>query len=246
MTQRNRLASNFINWRIPQTDKLNELASSTNGQTLSVSHSSEVKFPNIQSKSPLAQLEAISSCPITCYLGEETDPHLTTTSFQLHCPSLDMLQPLNVSLVVRGPKLNTVFECYKAQQLSEHLSSKYDQHLNSTGKVPQEHTQDMEVIALKVLKLMQLATPSQCLGAQEGPDITSTNIVVTLGHVQLQRQHPYGFLSSAPPRLTIRPGEARAPAQLPLCPHSSLSAEQLSTTAIPSSVHCHGPSFPMA
>ncbi|KAK4813420.1 hypothetical protein QYF61_004989 [Mycteria americana] len=108
---------------------------------------SEVKFPNIQSKPPLAQLEAISSCPITCYLGEETDPHLSTPSFQvveesnkvspqppflqakqpqvpqplpirlllqtlhqLRCPSLDTLQPLNVSLVGRGPKLNTVFE----------------------------------------------------------------------------------------------------------------------------------------
>ncbi|KAK4823973.1 hypothetical protein QYF61_008592 [Mycteria americana] len=107
----------------------------------------EEKFPNIQSKPPLAQLEAISSCPITCYLGEETDPHLSTTSFQvvvesdevspeppflqakqpqlpqpllirlvlqtlhqLRCPSLDSLQHLNVSLVVRGPKLNTVFE----------------------------------------------------------------------------------------------------------------------------------------
>ncbi|KAK4823411.1 hypothetical protein QYF61_001785 [Mycteria americana] len=92
---------------------------------------SEVKFPNIQSKPPLAQLEAISSHPITCYLGEETDPHLSTTSFQakqsqlpqpllirlvlqtlhqLRCPSLDTLQHLNVPLVVRGPKLNTVFE----------------------------------------------------------------------------------------------------------------------------------------
>ncbi|KAK4827284.1 hypothetical protein QYF61_016430 [Mycteria americana] len=40
-------------------------------------------FPNIQSKPPLVQLEAISSCPITCYLGEETDPHLSTTSFQV-------------------------------------------------------------------------------------------------------------------------------------------------------------------
>ncbi|KAK4824899.1 hypothetical protein QYF61_021414 [Mycteria americana] len=104
-------------------------------------------FPNIQSKPPLAQLEAISSRPITCYLGEETDPHLSTASFQvavesdkvspeppflqakqpqfpqpllirlvlqtlhqLRCPSLDSLQHLNVSLVVRGPKLNTVFE----------------------------------------------------------------------------------------------------------------------------------------
>ncbi|KAK4827587.1 hypothetical protein QYF61_019489 [Mycteria americana] len=44
---------------------------------------SEVKFPNTQSKPPLAQLEAISSCPITCYLGEETDPHLSTTSYQV-------------------------------------------------------------------------------------------------------------------------------------------------------------------
>ncbi|KAK4820403.1 hypothetical protein QYF61_026239, partial [Mycteria americana] len=92
---------------------------------------SEEKFPNIQSKPPLAQLEAISSCPTTCYLGEETDPHLSTTSFQakqsqlpqpllirlllqtlhqLRCPSLDTLQHLNVPLVVGGPKLNTVFE----------------------------------------------------------------------------------------------------------------------------------------
>ncbi|KAK4818988.1 hypothetical protein QYF61_022819 [Mycteria americana] len=88
-------------------------------------------FPNIQPKPPLAQLEAISSCPTASYLGEETDPHLSTTSFQtkqpqfpqpllirlglqtlhqLRCPSLDTLQHLNVSLVVRGPKLNTGFE----------------------------------------------------------------------------------------------------------------------------------------
>ncbi|KAK4830776.1 hypothetical protein QYF61_013609 [Mycteria americana] len=109
-------------------------------------------FPNTQSKPPLAQLEAISSCPITCYLGEETDPHPSTTSFQvvvesdkvspqlpflqakqpqfpqpliirlvlqtlhqLRCPSLDTLQHLNVSLVVRGPKLNTVFEVWPHQ-----------------------------------------------------------------------------------------------------------------------------------
>ncbi|KAK4831772.1 hypothetical protein QYF61_018998 [Mycteria americana] len=51
---------------------------------------SEVKLPNIQSKPPLAQLEAISSCPITCYLGEETDPHLSTTSFQLFVLSMTL------------------------------------------------------------------------------------------------------------------------------------------------------------
>ncbi|GAB0186314.1 hypothetical protein GRJ2_001096700 [Grus japonensis] len=103
--------------------------------------------PNIQSKPPLMQLKTISSHPITCYLGEETNTHLATTSFQvavetnkvapqppflqakqpqfpqpllirlvlqtLHqlcCPSLDTLQHLNVFLVVRGPKLNTVLE----------------------------------------------------------------------------------------------------------------------------------------
>ncbi|KAK4814535.1 hypothetical protein QYF61_022254 [Mycteria americana] len=115
-------------------------------------------FPNIQSKPPMVQLEAISSCPITCYLGEETDPHLSTTSFQvvvesnkvspqppllqakppqlpqpllirlllqtlhqLRCPSLDTLQHLNVSLVVRVPKLNTVFEVRPHQRrVQEH------------------------------------------------------------------------------------------------------------------------------
>ncbi|KAK4816773.1 hypothetical protein QYF61_022771 [Mycteria americana] len=112
----------------------------------------EVKFPNIQSKPPLQQLEAISSRPMACYLGEETDPHLSTTSFQvvvesnkvspqppflqakqpqfpqplpirlvlqtlhqLRCPSLDTLQHLNVSVVGRGPKLNTVFEVWPHQ-----------------------------------------------------------------------------------------------------------------------------------
>jgi len=39
-------------------------------------------FPNIQSKPPLTQLEAIASRPITSYLGEETNTRLTTTSFQ--------------------------------------------------------------------------------------------------------------------------------------------------------------------
>ncbi|KAK4830680.1 hypothetical protein QYF61_012849 [Mycteria americana] len=103
--------------------------------------------PNSQSKPPLVQLEVISSCSIACYLGEETDTHLSTTSFQvvvesgkvspqppflqakqpqfpqlllirlvlqtlhqLRCPSLDLLQHLNVSLVLTGPKLNTGFE----------------------------------------------------------------------------------------------------------------------------------------
>ena len=40
-------------------------------------------FPNIQSEPPLAKLEAVSSCPIASYSGEETDSHLTATSFQV-------------------------------------------------------------------------------------------------------------------------------------------------------------------
>ena len=39
-------------------------------------------FPNIQSKPPLMQLQAISSRPIASYLGEETNTCLTTPSFQ--------------------------------------------------------------------------------------------------------------------------------------------------------------------
>jgi len=39
-------------------------------------------FPNIQSKPPLTQLEAIASRPIASYLGEKTKTCLTTTSRQ--------------------------------------------------------------------------------------------------------------------------------------------------------------------
>ena len=42
---------------------------------------SEKSFPNIHFKHPLTQLEAITSHPVACYLGEETDIHLITTSF---------------------------------------------------------------------------------------------------------------------------------------------------------------------
>jgi len=40
-------------------------------------------FPNIQSKLPLTEREAIASCPIAGYLGEETNTRLTTASFQV-------------------------------------------------------------------------------------------------------------------------------------------------------------------
>ena len=43
----------------------------------------EEAFLNVQSKSPLAQLEAIPSSPIASYMGEEANPHLITTSLQV-------------------------------------------------------------------------------------------------------------------------------------------------------------------
>ena len=45
-------------------------------------YSLEEIFPNVQPESPLAQLEAVPSGPITGYTGEEADPYLTTVSFQ--------------------------------------------------------------------------------------------------------------------------------------------------------------------
>ena len=35
-------------------------------------------FPNFQPKPPLAQLEAIFSCPMACSVAEEIDPHQST------------------------------------------------------------------------------------------------------------------------------------------------------------------------
>ena len=43
----------------------------------------ELVFPNNQSESSLAQLEAIPSSPITSHPREEADPQLTTTSLQV-------------------------------------------------------------------------------------------------------------------------------------------------------------------
>ena len=40
-------------------------------------------FRNVQSKPPLTQLEAISPCPIACYMEEETNTHLITASIQV-------------------------------------------------------------------------------------------------------------------------------------------------------------------
>ncbi|KAK4823855.1 LOW QUALITY PROTEIN: hypothetical protein QYF61_007503 [Mycteria americana] len=60
-------------------------------------------FLNIQSKPPLVQLEAISSCPIACYLAAETDPHLSTTSFQAVVES-DKVSPQPPILQTKQPQ----------------------------------------------------------------------------------------------------------------------------------------------
>ena len=60
-------------------------------------------FPNIQTKPPLVQLEAISSHPITCYLAEETDTHLATTSFQVILES-DKVSPEPPFLQAKQPQ----------------------------------------------------------------------------------------------------------------------------------------------
>jgi len=78
---------------------------------------SEDIFPDIQPKPPLTQLEAIASRPITGYLGEETNPPLTTTSCQgavesdkvspqpplLQTEQPQLPQPLLISLVLQTP-----------------------------------------------------------------------------------------------------------------------------------------------
>jgi len=51
-------------------------------------------FPNIQSKSSLVQLEAVSPCPVTCDLGENNTTHLAITSFQIVVESDKVLPEL--------------------------------------------------------------------------------------------------------------------------------------------------------
>ncbi|KAK4815695.1 hypothetical protein QYF61_005508, partial [Mycteria americana] len=75
-------------------------------------------FPNTQSKPPLAAVESDEVSPQPPFLQAEQPqvPQPLPISLvlqtlpQLRCPSLDTLQPLNVSLGVRGPTLNTAFE----------------------------------------------------------------------------------------------------------------------------------------
>ncbi|KAK4823445.1 hypothetical protein QYF61_002190 [Mycteria americana] len=62
---------------------------------------------------------------------------LLQTLHQLRCPSLDMLQHLNVSLVVRGLKLNTVFEVRPHQcrvQGQDHFPSPAGHTISDTSQ----------------------------------------------------------------------------------------------------------------
>ncbi|KAK4818686.1 hypothetical protein QYF61_017907 [Mycteria americana] len=119
-------------------------------------------FPNIQSKPPLAQLEAISSLvesdevsPQPPFLQAEQPqvPQPLPISLvlqtlpQLRCPSLDTLQPLNVSLGVRGPTLNTAFEVRPHQcpvQGHDHCPSPAGHAISDTAQADQ-----LEPLALK-------------------------------------------------------------------------------------------------
>ena len=57
-------------------------------------------FPNAQSEPPLVVLEAVPSSPIMCYMGEETDPHLTTNTLQV------IVESYKVSLSLVFSRLN--------------------------------------------------------------------------------------------------------------------------------------------
>jgi len=89
-------------------------------------------FPNIEFKPPLMQLQAIASCPITSYLGEETNTHLTTTSCQvvvesnkvspqpplLQTKQPQLPQPILIGLVLQTPHQPPCPSLDTLQQLS--------------------------------------------------------------------------------------------------------------------------------
>jgi len=55
-------------------------------------HVSAARMMQSIKESPVAQLEAIPSCPIASYMGEEADPHLTTNSLHVVVES-DYISP---------------------------------------------------------------------------------------------------------------------------------------------------------
>ncbi|KAK4828874.1 hypothetical protein QYF61_001002, partial [Mycteria americana] len=72
---------------------------------------------------------------------------LLQTLHQLHCPSLDTLQHLNVPLVVGGPKLNTGFEKY----LENYYGFKKSFIWKSNSPITQKIKEMQEFFGLKVM-----------------------------------------------------------------------------------------------
>lgn len=62
----------------------------------------EISILNIESIPLQAQLEAVSSNPVSCYLGEETNIHMATTSFQIVLDS-DKVPSETPSLQIKHP-----------------------------------------------------------------------------------------------------------------------------------------------
>ena len=87
-------------------------------------------FPIIQSKPPLAQLEAISSCLTACYFGKDTDTHLTTISFIVQSdkvspepPFLHAKQPQFPQPLFTGLVLHTLHQlCCSFLDVLQHLN----------------------------------------------------------------------------------------------------------------------------
>ena len=60
---------------------------------------------DIQPKSPLAQLEASPSSPVTSYCGEDANPHIATTSFQVVIEAIMSLEPPLLQTKSQFPQL---------------------------------------------------------------------------------------------------------------------------------------------
>jgi len=72
-------------------------------------------------ESPLAQLEAVSSSPITGYMGEKAVSHLTTTSLQVATES-DKVTPEPPLLQTEQSQLPQLLFISLVLQIPHHLS----------------------------------------------------------------------------------------------------------------------------